>query len=359
MSNFTPAPVYPMGLTETVLLASIWSVVGLAFCFLPVRLYTRWRTRKRLFWDDFFVVVAWLFVVPCAISATIFREPLVDLSPGNIFKNVVVHSRVLTMTYILWYTSLFCIKIAFLLFFRRLGTEKIRRLNIQWWIIFTTTISSYFISIAIIPYQCSGGEIKKLDCRRGGMRNILSISMSCVLDIVTDILIMIIPFTILSQVRLSSKQRWILSAIFSLTMLTIMASVVRTALVLGPQKNSAQFAWNMLWGAVECSVAIIVACVGSFRALFIKAPESAQPPVRSNSRSKERQLARRQQQQQVTWSESDLHYLAPWPTDSARPSYEMDSALSANMQLPANTYHPSARSMSPNTAATESWISGH
>jgi hypothetical protein len=40
-------------------------------------------------------------------------------------------------------------------------------------------------------------------------------------------------------------------------MLTIMASVVRTALVLGPQKNSAQFAWNMLWGAVECSVGTV------------------------------------------------------------------------------------------------------
>jgi hypothetical protein len=99
-------------------------------------------------------------------------------------------------------------------------------------------------------------------------------------------LVLIIPFTILWQVRLDMRRKLALGALFALTLLIIVCAITRTVVVtntaIGPYID---ITWLYLWYKIEldlgmCSsqncfeqspyriLAIVVACLASFRALF-------------------------------------------------------------------------------------------
>jgi len=87
-------------------------------------------------------------------------------------------------------------------------------------------------------------------------------------DLVTDAMIISIPILLLWNVRISTRKRIGLFGLFSLTITTMIFSIIRVTLVsTGTQAN---VSWLYTWGNVEVTVSIIVACLGSFRQLFVK-----------------------------------------------------------------------------------------
>ena len=64
-------------------------------------------------------------------------------------------------TLLLFYSTLWAIKLSFLIFFRRLGKHA-RRQKLLWWPIFGLTVTSYLIILGITPYRCLAGSITYL-----------------------------------------------------------------------------------------------------------------------------------------------------------------------------------------------------
>jgi hypothetical protein len=94
------------------------------------------------------------------------------------------------MTQALFYTCLWSIKISFLVFFRRIGSTKLRGSKIYWRVVLAFTILSYGAVWATNPYGCF---IEKgvFACATDPEVNKFlptAFSIACTLDIVSDVL---------------------------------------------------------------------------------------------------------------------------------------------------------------------------
>ncbi|KAH7130796.1 hypothetical protein B0J11DRAFT_603180 [Dendryphion nanum] len=288
----------------------IWAMTTFSLLFLPARLYARFKTARRFYWDDFFVVFAWILLLAITASCTAFNSVTYDIMaigagkkkfPPNVRVITMQFSRLFTIIPMIFYAGLWSIKIAFLLFFRRLGTQSIHSLNRHWWIVFC-------ITMVLVSAQCQASQ---------GL-SFISMKVNVVLDVFTDLLIMTIPFNILRRVRLSLRQRIFLSGIFSLVVITITFAIVRAVITTVNVKNQMDPIWMYLWTNIELSIAIIIACVAPYRSLFLRDRRMSHPHNRRQSPMKQAfskvfsSSKSRSRETDETWSANEMPYLAPW-----------------------------------------------
>ncbi|PVH91701.1 hypothetical protein DM02DRAFT_677938 [Periconia macrospinosa] len=319
MAQISPlsTPLLLKGYVDTVV---VLTMVGVSLPFVLFRLYTRRRSFRRLFWDDFFVVLAWVLLMIIAVLAIVFRDDTREVRsvlsgekwpPSAQFSSSFERFlRVGVAMVILFYTSLWSIKVGFLIFFRRLGTRKIRNLKIQWNLVFTITLLSYVACFLVLPLKCLGGSFSDLiaaRCDRGN-RVMISLAVGCSLDILDDLLVLSIPFTILWRVRLALKQKLVLFSIFSLVLVTIGFAVVRAKMSITRQAEGPMWdlAWNLIWCSLEAGISIIIACICSFRSLFTQLPQ----PNRYQGFVPNREPA------YVSQSDTELQWLGHRPSES-------------------------------------------
>ncbi|CAI6332456.1 unnamed protein product [Periconia digitata] len=92
------------------------------------------------------------------------------------------------------------------------------------------------------------------------------------LDILTDLLIMAIPYMILRHVRLSTKQKLVLYSLFSLVIITIGVALTRVIVSMKARRQGGLTVSLLVFLAdAEAATALFVACIGSFRTLFTQA----------------------------------------------------------------------------------------
>ena len=225
---------------------------------------------------------------------------------------------------ILFYSSLWSIKISFLILFRRLGTN-VRHQKLLWWPVFAFTIATYFACIGATQYSCLVRSFEyistkciepsaisyeqvffKLNCGLDVLTDFLSRFIELPRDVVNISTVMLIPSTMLWGVQIQWRRKFTLAGIFSLVVITMIFAIVRTAVVTSSDKShSPDSSWLYMWSAIEVSVgqwimhtcfidvisnvslAIIVACLASLRNLFSREnpqhhPKFYEPPAASN-----------------------------------------------------------------------------
>ncbi len=93
------------------------------------------------------------------------------------------------IVFVLFFTSLWAVKLAFLLFFRRLG-RNVKSQNVIWWSVFVVTFSSYFVCIGTIQYICLGAPVMEIvqRCSQPGPVKFVqdTVKAGCALDVITD-----------------------------------------------------------------------------------------------------------------------------------------------------------------------------
>ena len=133
-------------------------------CFLIIRIYIRVRIFRRIYDDDFLVVLAWLILLTCAILWHVRRT--LDLvyesfytgyggkqpSPYYI-QHLTNWLRILFAELFLNIIGLWCIKYAFLALFLRLG-HNVKGQKLLWWIVFALTTAGLAISVGVCYYPC-------------------------------------------------------------------------------------------------------------------------------------------------------------------------------------------------------------
>lgn len=101
------------------------------------------------------------------------------------------YRKVLLVYVVASYTSLWLVKIGFLIFFKQLGTHQLRSLTTLWRTVLVITILSYFACFAAIPYTCMSGDLAvtvAAGCETSGNGSTVAIAVGCALDILTDFL---------------------------------------------------------------------------------------------------------------------------------------------------------------------------
>ncbi|KAL9002678.1 MAG: hypothetical protein Q9188_004404 [Gyalolechia gomerana] len=78
---------------------------------------------------------------------------------------------------------------------------------------------------------------------------------------------MAIPIGMLWKVQMSLRKKLALVGIFSLAVITTIFAIVRVTSI-SALTHQPETSWSYMWSSIEVCVAIIVACLASFRSLF-------------------------------------------------------------------------------------------
>ncbi|KAI0514353.1 hypothetical protein F5B22DRAFT_611247 [Xylaria bambusicola] len=268
---------------------TIWSFAAISFLFLAFRLYSRFSGPRRLYWDDGFVILAWLLLLLSAILWTYIASYLYAFydvingysQPGPAF---VLHSEQYytgqLIVLVFFYSGLWSVKFSFLFFFRRLG-ENVSRIRYLLWVAFFFTTATYLVCIGTIQYRCLARPLAEIQAHCSSEANIdftlVTLKVNTALDIITDSLISIIPISLVWNVQIPTRRKMALIGIFSLVLVTIAFAIVRVVVV-SELTHQPDVSWLYLWSAIEQGVAIIVACLSAFPHLFARTTHRAANP---------------------------------------------------------------------------------
>ena len=136
--------------------------MAVSFISLGFRIFTRLRSLKRLFIDDALVVFAWLVGLGTAIAQQLNSDimfKLIEVGIGNAELDPSASEKLKTfplkvaIIMLLFYTSLWSVKLSFLFLFRRL-VAKVAGHKVLWWTIFVVTAATYVVTIAATRWPC-------------------------------------------------------------------------------------------------------------------------------------------------------------------------------------------------------------
>ncbi|KAJ5329399.1 hypothetical protein N7452_009789 [Penicillium brevicompactum] len=265
---------------ENVFLGVLWALTVISFFSVLFRVYVQLASFHRLLIDDFLVISAWIIILSAAIIWQVKGKILYELyaiSAGekpfslDFLPRYNVFMRYNAPFQILFYTGLWCIKFSFMAFFYRL-CSKVKAFRIWWFVVFFCTASVYIACIGDIEYKCSLGGIEYIITQCPQLHHIhyenRSFWANAAGDIVTDLMILSIPFLVLWNTKISRRKKLILLSMFSATLVIMVSAVIRVAVGMEYDRQI-NIDWLCFWSFIEVDIAIIVSCVPSLRQLFI------------------------------------------------------------------------------------------
>lgn len=263
----------------------MWGGTAASLCFLIFRVFVRLRYFRILYADDFFVLTAWIMLLANSITWQTQQAALYDsfkLSEGQLQPTADILAaeqsllRANLAVLILFLFCLWSVKISLLVFFRRLG-HQVRGQKIWWWFVVGSTILTWAICISVLPYWCLLGSADYIltQCGASYQQSFTrdTFHYQTAADVVTDAMILSIPILMMWNVRIAWGRKLALMGLFSLTIIAIIVSILRVTLV-SSSKHQLDTTWLYMWSNIDMAVAIIVACLASFRQLFVMSEKS-------------------------------------------------------------------------------------
>ena len=150
--------------------------------------------------EDGLVLFALLLALASAILWQIFANDMFDLmavssghkTPTPAFvDNSEAYFKASVAVIAFFYSTLWAIKVSFLLFFKRL-TKNVRHQQLLWWSVSGFTIATYFVCIGTIQYPCLVVPLQQImtKCTQNAAVNFQqkTLKLNCVWDVLTDFL---------------------------------------------------------------------------------------------------------------------------------------------------------------------------
>ncbi|OQE37851.1 hypothetical protein PENCOP_c009G04926 [Penicillium coprophilum] len=265
---------------ESVFLAVLWTLTGISLIFVVFRIYAQVASFRRLFLDDFLVIFALVIILTAAVIWQVEGKVLYELyaiSAGlepftlEFLPRYNTFMRFNAPFEILFYSALWSVKFSFMTLFYRISA-KLKYLRIWWFVVFFCTASVYVASVADIEYKCSLGGIEYIITQCPQPHHVhyenRMFWANCAGDVITDLMILSIPFLLLWRTKISLRKKLVLLSIFSATIFIMVVAIIRVAVGMTYDRQI-NIDWLCFWSFIEVDVAIIVSCVASLRQLFV------------------------------------------------------------------------------------------
>ncbi|KAK8084764.1 hypothetical protein PG997_006035 [Apiospora hydei] len=268
------------------------ATLALASVFVFARLYTRCFIVRHITWDDWFVVLAWLFAF--AIGFTIDYGAYKGLGKRDSYiaeGNWDSLRRCEYVFSVLYNPALMATKTSILVFYLRLSrnTEQVLRLA-SWGVLGIVNVAGTVLTLLNI-FQCRPVE---------AAFNYYATTAQCIpllteficsapVNIITDLAILALPLPVLTGMRLPPRQKIILVVTFTLGIFVTVVDVVRIYYLqqaitdISPDLSSdptssfggqTNFAFNaslsLMWSSVEVNIGIACACVPTLKPFIIR-----------------------------------------------------------------------------------------
>ncbi|PSR77156.1 hypothetical protein BD289DRAFT_378065, partial [Coniella lustricola] len=249
-----------------------WATEALATLFVLIRLYSRFRSHRRLFWDDAFVIFAWILTFVTAFLWQWQAPPMywiLDVDAGrapptaDIYEKQILWLKVSLTVEIFFYTGLTAVKLSILFFFRRLG-DNIHRFKLYWWPVTLFVLAIWFACLGNVQYHCEIGTVQQLDtryCTTEAASQFTSVTLivNAALDVLSDFMIIMIPVWLLWKVQMHIKRKLALIGLFSLSLVTMAVAIARaadlSATMWSNGTHDPTYLW--LWSAIEPCIGML------------------------------------------------------------------------------------------------------
>lgn len=268
------------------------ATLAFASVFVGARMISRCCIVRRISWDDYIMVLAWLlafflsFSIDYAVVVGLGRhdEDISDADWSKLRRAEYVFS-------ILYNPALMATKTSILIFFLRLAknTQIVLRYA-SWATLLVVNLSGLVLTFMNI-FQCNpiAAAWTTSDASAKCIPLLTEFICAAPVNIVTDLAILALPIPVLTGMRLPIRQKAILLVTFSLGIFVTIVDVVRiyylqkavsslpTNMSSNPDSRfggSADFAWNaslsFMWSAVEVNVGMACACIPTLKPLVLK-----------------------------------------------------------------------------------------
>ncbi|KAJ4407438.1 hypothetical protein N0V82_009928 [Gnomoniopsis sp. IMI 355080] len=261
--------------------------------FFVARIICRTLIVRRVSWDDYFMVLAWLL----AVGLTITIDVGTSAGLGKFDVDIPAEDRLPLrkaeyVFSVLYNPALMALKTSILIFYLRLSKNTQQVLRIASWVVLGIVNIAGIVLTLLNIFQCrpvqaafslNAGETQCIPL-------LTEFICSAPVNIVTDLAILALPIPVMTGMRLPKRQKCILVFTFSLGVFVTIVDVVRiyylqqaitampnTATSSDPAAifgDSPDFAWNaslsLMWSAVEVNVGMICACIPTLKPLIIK-----------------------------------------------------------------------------------------
>jgi hypothetical protein len=257
-------------------------LLGIAILSVIGRVGLKIHHRRSFLADDYIL----FFGTACLIAGTavlfyqldtLYLGPAIQADPELVFYldahdlNELIYNEIkyLDTFFSLLWTATFSVKFSFLAFFWKLvnAAENLR-------IFYRVTIVCTFIAWGFIICQpfiiCPYFGWRSVKCYQQPNTRLYNalIITGTVLDIITDLMIVIIPILVLRRSPLKSRQKVAVGTFLSLSTVMIIVSITRSTKIHGPPNVPINVTWAIFWTHIEASVAIIMVSLTAFRTIF-------------------------------------------------------------------------------------------
>jgi hypothetical protein len=218
--------------------------LSLAICACASRTSLRVYRFKRVTVDDVFLILACLFFAASTgvieygknlmYYSTYMNLGLVEHPVENYKHYGYVFSVVDNIVTVFVWAAIFCVKLSFVLFFRQL-ISRVRNVQIWWWLVFVAVCCAAPVNMFMGFYICPefNENLIRSSCPTASIisKTYTYLWTSCILDIVTDLLVITIPVVLLWKVKIDLRRKIALLTVLCLSVFMIVISVVRIALI--------------------------------------------------------------------------------------------------------------------------------
>ncbi|RPA75602.1 hypothetical protein BJ508DRAFT_331906 [Ascobolus immersus RN42] len=263
---------YQLLLTETIMMSATVVILGL-------RLFTRLYILGKLHSDDYWIVLASI----CMIALTAVHGVGIKYGIGKHVYDIDASdsNKALIMAYVgqlLYVAAIGCVKISLLLFLQRVFPLAIMRRVVRGVLLFVLCFT--VTNIFLFAFQCDTPEYY-FEKSKGVAKEDEGVCLEpqvvyypmAAINIVTDVVIWVLPVPTVLRARLSRKEKWGLLWVFILGGIAVAAAVVRP-FNLRDVMEEGDPTWQIVtvsaWAMIEISVGIMCASIPAIKPLILR-----------------------------------------------------------------------------------------
>ncbi|TGO58032.1 hypothetical protein BCON_0059g00110 [Botryotinia convoluta] len=264
------------------LFASTLALYILAITAAFIRFYIRIRIQKQFAIDDALIIVGILCITASIgllfnyIDNLFMTEALIlgtseiyTQLPKDFIQRVYDYSERSTISLMCAWGAIVSVKFSFLFFFKKL-IDRIKSMTRYWWVVFVLNLIIAGYGLAIYILACPHyNNPQVLQCGQGAKAQVvINYAVSqMVLDIFSDLIILVIPVRLIWQIKVRWSQKIALGFSLCLTIGMIVLTVIRVSGLRA--ESSFDSAWEVYWLIVAGEVGLILTTGTAFRALFV------------------------------------------------------------------------------------------
>ncbi|KAJ4987861.1 hypothetical protein SVAN01_06591 [Stagonosporopsis vannaccii] len=274
-------------ITKLELIQTNAAMLALTTLFVVARVGIHIYRRKSIELHDFFIYFAYVLYLALWICYRIVINPMFrayavysgEVPPyPTIMQDAAQMLRLITAAQMCFYTSLLGVKLSLLTLYRKLLKGLPSVYYKIWWTIVAVVVLSWLGSVLSSIFTCDDLNAKFNQGKCGGTPNeaqrvIFSLYFAYAVDVLTDLMVMILPFHLTWNLQMPRGQKTGIFILFGTGFVCILFAtlrVVKLGVDGAGRATMPEPKWMLLWTVLETSIAVIIGCSPAFAVIIRK-----------------------------------------------------------------------------------------